>query len=97
MRSTTRTKKNSPKTHLFFLNPKLNPKLFFFSFCGTFVFWRRRIASDKTRYFITTTTTTRKERMGDAAAEKEFTKEERALLKFQKKQQHGQVCLVLVL
>jgi len=35
--------------------------------------------------------------MGDAAAaEKEFTKEERALLKFQKKQQHGQVCLVLV-
>jgi len=34
--------------------------------------------------------------MSDAAA-KEFTKEERALLKFQKKQQHGQVCLLLLL
>jgi hypothetical protein len=35
--------------------------------------------------------------MGDAAASaKEFTKEERALLKFQKKQQHGQVCLLVL-
>ena len=34
--------------------------------------------------------------MGGDAAAKEFTKEERALLKFQKKQQHGQVCLLVL-
>ena len=36
--------------------------------------------------------------MGDMNnAKKEFTNEERSLLKFQKKQQHGQVVLVLLL
>ena len=36
--------------------------------------------------------------MGDMNnAKKEFTNEERSLLKFQKKQQHGQVVLLLVL
>ena len=35
-------------------------------------------------------------KMGDMNNVKEFTNEERSLLKFQKKQQHGQVLLVLL-
>jgi len=35
--------------------------------------------------------------MGDMNNVKEFTNEERSLLKFQKKQQHGQVLLLLLL
>ena len=35
-------------------------------------------------------------KMGDTNNVKEFTNEERSLLKFQKKQQHGQVLLVLL-
>ena len=35
--------------------------------------------------------------MGDMNNAKEFTNEERSLLKFQKKQQHGQVLLLVVL
>ena len=36
-------------------------------------------------------------KMGDMNNAKEFTNEERSLLKFQKKQQHGQVLLLVVL
>ena len=35
-------------------------------------------------------------KMGDTNNVKEFTNEERSLLKFQKKQQHGQVLLLLL-
>ena len=66
--------------------------LFFLSLgCAFFSFFPKKQTS-----FFATNFPLFLSKVGDMNNVKEFTNEERSLLKFQKKQQHGQVLLVLL-